>query len=237
MPLEEQVVHTSIKDIDGPTGSCWLSWVLMKPFFTVIICVYNRAELLPRAFDSLLAQNESDWEAVVVDDASTDGSVEVVQNYASKDRRIRLVTRSENGGTSAARNTGIDAAKGLFVTFLDSDDEYEPDHLWSRRQMLIENDPVVFLHGGLRIVGDPWVPDRLDSSKKIHIDNCVVGGTFVIRRDVLDSLGGFDDVDYGDDAMFYDRATKAGVTIAQTEHPSYVYYRDTPNQATSTHGT
>ncbi len=235
MPLDEHVVHTSINDIVGCCAPCGLSSVLMKPFFTVIICVFNRAELLPRALDSLLAQTEEDWEALVVDDASTDNTAQVVQNYATNDRRITLLTRDVNGGTSAARNTGILSANGLFLTFLDSDDEYETDHLASRRQMLVENDFVTFLHGGVRIVGDPWIPDRNDTSQKIHIDNCVVGGTFVVRRDTMDTLGGFDEVEYADDALLFERAEQLGITIAKTEHASYVYHRDTPGQLTSTY--
>lgn len=103
--------------------------------------------------------------------------------------------------------------------------------------MLLENDHVRFIHGGVTIVGDPYVVDMYDSSKKVHIDDCIVGGTFVIRRDVFDEIGFFDEVDYADDTLFYNRAGEEGLVIAKTDHPSYIYHRDTPDQATSTHGT
>ena len=207
--------------------------MLMRPFFSVIICAFDRAGLLPRALDSLLAQSEQDWEAVVVDDGSTDATPEVVQNYADRDPRIRLVQHAENRGVSAARNTGIENSSGLFVTFLDSDDEYAPDHLASRHAMLLDNDSVRLLHGGVKIIGDPFVIDKDDPSRKIHLDECIIGGTFVVRRDVFEEVGGFGDVQYADDTLFFERAAEAGIPIMQTDHPSYIYYRNVPDQLTS----
>ena len=207
----------------------------MRPFFSVIICVYNRATLLPRALDSLLAQTELDWEAIVVDDGSTDGTLQVVQNYTRQHPRIRSITRTENGGVSAARNSGVEAATGLFVTFLDSDDAYEPDHLASRKAMLLSHDTTRFLYGGVRVIGDPYVIDKDDPTQRIHVDDCIVGGTFVIRRDVFDVVGGFDSVQYADDALFFERVVEAEIPIMHTDHPSYIYHRDTPNQMTSTY--
>ena len=200
------------------------------------MCTYDRADRLPRAVASLQAQTEQDWELVVVDDASSDATPTVVGDLLKVDPRIRYLRRDANGGTAAARNSGIDAAKGLFVTFLDSDDEYAPDHLATRKQMLVENDQVLFLHGGVEVIGDPWVVDKDDATKKIHVDDCVVGGTFVIRRDVLHALGPFPVGMYGDDAEYHARAINAGITIAKTDHPSYRYYRNVSGQVTSTHG-
>lgn len=207
--------------------------MIRQPFFSVIVCTYQRAALLPRALDSLLAQTETDWEAVVVDDGSTDDSVSVVQKYALADARIRLITQ-EHRGLSASRNHAIDQAKGLFVTFLDSDDTYEPDHLAMRRQILIEYPMIDLLHGGCRVIGQSTVADRTDPAKLIDIADCVVGGTFVFRRDRLVQLGGFRDLPYADDADLYDRAEAAGFTIGRTDHASYVYYRDTPDSLCST---
>lgn len=170
---------------------------------------------------------------MVIDDASTDDTPLVVQKYTSNDQRIRLIQRSAKGGIATARNHGIRESRGLFVTFLDSDDEYDADHLSSRRQMLLDNDNVQMLHGGYRVVGSPWVVDKDDPSRMIHIENCVVGGTFVIRRDVFEQIGDFDDGKYADDALFYERATKAAVSIGRTDHASYVYYRDRFDQLTS----
>jgi len=205
----------------------------MLPFFSVILCTYNRATLIERALDSLLLQVETDWEAVIVDDGSTDATGMIVQKYASEDARISIVTHTDNRGVAAARNTGVAHAKGLFVTFLDSDDEYAADHLSSRKRMLLDNDNIVLLHGGFTLIGDPWVVDMYDPTHRIHIDECVVGGTFVIRKDVFGLIGGFDEGAYGDDALFYARASDHGLAIGKTDHPSYIYYRDRDDQLTS----
>lgn len=98
----------------------------MQPLVSVIIPSYNRAHMLPRAIESLIRQTHENWEALIVDDASTDNTSEVVENYIAKDKRIHFYPLTKNGGACIARNVGIEHAKGSFVTFLDSDDEYFP---------------------------------------------------------------------------------------------------------------
>lgn len=207
-----------------------------RPFFSVIMCTYQRAALLPRAIESLLAQDETDWELVVVDDGSTDDTAELVQRYGSLSSDIRYVWHS-NRGTGMSRNVGLMVSAGLFVTFLDSDDEYRKGHLSSRKQMLLDNPNVEFLHGGVEVIGNPWVPDKDDPTQFVHINECVVGGTFVIRRDVLMNLGGFEPVRFADDAMLHRQASAEGVVIATTDYATYVYHRDTPDSLCNTYGT
>ena len=96
--------------------------------FSVIIPVYNVESYLRECLDSMLAQTCGDWEAVCVDDGSTDGSGAILSDYASRDSRFRVVAQP-NGGLSAARNTGLDHAQGDCILFLDSDDWLEPDTL------------------------------------------------------------------------------------------------------------
>jgi len=210
--------------------------LMQVPFFSVIMCTYQRAALIPRAIDSLLAQTETDWELLVVDDGSTDDTEHIVQKYGAMDRRIRYI-RQDHGGSARARNTGIDVAQGLFVTFLDSDDEYSLDHLASRRTMLLSHPSIQLLHGGVTIIGDEYVIDKNDPSVKIHLSECVVGGTFIVRRSVFQDIGGFDLVPYAEDALFFERASTKGIAIAQTDHPTYIYHRDSPDALTVTYGT
>lgn len=97
------------------------------PYFSIVIPLYNREKEIPRAINSCLGQGFRDFEVVVVDDASTDRSVEVVGSFG--DPRIRLVQHAVNRGVSPARNTGVDASTGEWILFLDSDDELLPDAL------------------------------------------------------------------------------------------------------------
>ena len=88
---------------------------------SVVIPVYNAADLLPRAVGSVMMQDFSDYELILVDDGSTDGSYEVCDDLAANDMHIRVIHK-KNGGVSSARNAGIMAAKGEFVMFIDADD-------------------------------------------------------------------------------------------------------------------
>jgi glycosyltransferase involved in cell wall biosynthesis len=103
------------------------------PHFSVVIPVYNRADALAVALNSVLAQSEQDFEIIVIDDGSMDQPQPVVEQFA--DPRIRFV-RQDNRGGSAARNAGIDRARGRFIAFLDSDDRFLPDHLATMRRLL-----------------------------------------------------------------------------------------------------
>ena len=97
-----------------------------NPLVSVIIPVYNAEKYLRRGMDSLLAQTCGDWEAVCIDDGSTDGSAAGLEEYAARDARFRVL-RQENSGVSVARNRGIREARGAWVTFLDADDWFSPE--------------------------------------------------------------------------------------------------------------
>ena len=94
----------------------------MTPKITVILPVHDRADVLPRAIGSVLGQELRDFELIVIDDGSTDGSAEVAQSFG--DERIRLIRLDGNRGGNVARNEGIRAATAPLIAFLDSDDRY-----------------------------------------------------------------------------------------------------------------
>lgn len=97
------------------------------PAITVVLPVFNRAQVVSRAIESVLAQSFDDFELIVVDDGSSDGTPALLAQQS--DFRIRVITVPENGGACAARNLGIEAASGDLVCFLDSDDVYLPSKL------------------------------------------------------------------------------------------------------------
>lgn len=92
--------------------------------FSIVIPVYNVEHYLRECLDSVLSQTYSDWEAICVNDGSTDGSSAILEEYAAKDSRFRMVSQ-KNAGTAAARNTGLKVANGDYIFFLDSDDWIE----------------------------------------------------------------------------------------------------------------
>jgi glycosyltransferase involved in cell wall biosynthesis len=95
---------------------------------SVIIPVYNAADFLSRAVGSVLMQEFDDFEVILVDDGSTDGSAAICDEFAAHDERVRVIHK-ENGGVSSARNAGLDAAHGEFVMFVDADDAIKDDSL------------------------------------------------------------------------------------------------------------
>ena len=101
---------------------------MMRRFLSIIVPVYNVSNYLCNCLDSIISQSYSDFECILVDDGSTDGSGSICDEYAEKDSRIR-VFHKENGGVSSARNLGLDNALGEWVYFVDSDDQVLPGGL------------------------------------------------------------------------------------------------------------
>lgn len=97
------------------------------PSVSVITTAYNAERFIGRAIETVLQQTHTDWEIIVVDDASTDATVSVVQKYT--DPRIRLLQHTRNLGPAAGRNRALEVAQGDWITVLDADDEYEPTRL------------------------------------------------------------------------------------------------------------
>ena len=100
--------------------------------------MFNRAAPVRRAIESVLAQTCQDFEIIVVDDGSTDGTAAAVETFA--DRRITLIRHEQNRGGSAARNTGIRASSAAYVAFLDSDDEWLPTKLERQLEVFERSD-------------------------------------------------------------------------------------------------
>lgn len=193
-------------------------------FFTVVVCTYNRDKILPRALNSLTKQKFKDFEVIVVDDGSSDRTFSVVKEYRNL-LNLRYIYQ-QNKGLSLARNVGGFSANGVYITFLDSDDEYKSHHLASRYKILSENQNIDLLLGGVEVVGNNLVPDANNPDSLIEISNCVVGGTFFIKKEFFRKLEGFRALDFADDYDFYKRAVAEKANIVEVQLPSYIYYRD-----------
>lgn len=121
--------------------------------FSIILPVFNREAALPYAIESVLAQDFADWELVIVDDASTDGTFGVCEGYAMRDPRIRVLQCEVNKGPSGARNLALGAVQGERIMFLDSDDVIAADLLSSVDEVLREDDPDLVVFGSF-----VWLP-------------------------------------------------------------------------------
>ena len=116
------------------------------PKVSIIVPVYNVEKYIHRCVDSILSQTFTDWECILVDDGSPDGSGVICDEYAAKDARI-LVIHKDNGGVSSARNVGIKRATGEWITFVDSDDYLDEDSLCSMVELTKHYDSDLFCFG------------------------------------------------------------------------------------------
>lgn len=111
----------------------------IMPFFSIIIPVYNVAPYLRECLDSVLAQTFTDWEAICVDDGSSDGSGAILDEYAARDERFRVIHQA-NAGVSVARNVALGLVCGMYVCFIDGDDVVLPWHLFLVNELICRLD-------------------------------------------------------------------------------------------------
>lgn len=136
---------------------------------SIIIPVYNAEKTLCRCIDSILAQSLAEFEAIFVDDCSTDGSAAIIAEYARRDARIRLVSLKKNGGAGNARNVGIEHARGDYLSFVDSDDTIAPDFLELLFKKADETKAEVVRGAHLTIIGNDF--NNAVSVNKMHHQN------------------------------------------------------------------
>lgn len=164
-----------------------------NPKISVIIPIHNRSEDLRRSVPSVLAQTERSFELLIIDDASTEDLSVVINQF--DDSRIKLVRNSKKGNAASVRNTGIELSTGQFIAFLDSDDEWFPEHLSSRISYLDEHsaDGVygsVFVFDGTT---DTFVLSKNKREKQHPADYLLSGGsiptpTWVMRSEAAKKI-------------------------------------------------
>lgn len=172
----------------------------MLSLVSVIIPVYNRENTIQRAVDSVLNQTYTDIEVLVIDDGSTDNSVQMLDKYKNDDR-VKVFCQKTNQGANAARNRGIMEAKGEYIAFHDSDDEWLPEKLEKQLKHMEEgNFDVSFCafkrHYDEAVQIIPDISQKLSSKEireKLKKGNIIGTPTLVIHRKVIQTVGMFDE--------------------------------------------
>lgn len=196
----------------------------ITPQISIILPVFNRAEIFKRALNSVLNQTYTDYEIIIINDGSTDDLHEKISDYLKYNYRLKYYYHS-NSGTVISLNKGISLAEGRFITFLDSDDEYMRNHLESRVNYMNNNPDVDLIHSDAHLIGDKadfWVPDARNPGKLIHINECIIGATFFGKREVFYEK--FNEV-YSYDSEFIRRISNK-YNIRKINNPTYIYYRN-----------
>jgi glycosyltransferase involved in cell wall biosynthesis len=202
------------------------------PLVSVVIPTYNHARVLGRALASVVAQTVRDWEAIVVNNHSTDDTRAVVERIG--DPRIGLVDYANHGVIAASRNEGIRRARGRYVAFLDSDDEWMPEKLEACLALM---HPEVGLVGHGELWRDAAGHDRpmvYGPAERTTYDallwrgNCISTSAVVVRTDALRAVGGFDEdpaIVTTEDYDLWLRLAHAGVRMAFTPRMLGVFHR------------
>jgi glycosyltransferase involved in cell wall biosynthesis len=220
-----------------------------RPVVSVVVPTYNREGLLPISVNSVRGQTFQDWELLIVDDRSTDGTKALVESWAREDSRIRYVPNTRAKGPSGARNQGIDEARGKYVALLDSDDEWLPCHLaasvsyfdtYPDRVDCVSADAI----RKVRATGEVYQQPGLNLSKIRHerlgeaylLDPPTVfaaglGGftlvtqTLVMKREVVEKVRFAEDLLPGPEDIFFQwELAYGGVRMAYLPEPHVVYW-------------
>ncbi|MEM1048241.1 MAG: glycosyltransferase [Pseudomonadota bacterium] len=198
--------------------------------FSVVIPLYNKADLIERTVRSVLGQTCQDFEIVIVDDGSSDDYESALS--AIEDTRIRVI-RQENQGAGAARNRGVDEATGRYIAFLDSDDMFLPHHLETMAGLLegTENTvvyaPVIVDRGADRRTVKPYRGIRRDENMATYLicdRGFVQSSGLVVPRDLALNVRYRPDVGFGDDTDYAIRLQLAGYTFRMASKPSVIWH-------------
>lgn len=193
------------------------------PACSIILPTFNRASTLQRAIDSVFAQTCTDWELVVVDDGSTDETHKVLEEYTKrKDSRFHFLIQ-KNCGRIQARNNGFEKTTSEIITFLDSDDWYDPNHLQNNLALFATGNYDLML-GVPTILGEEYVLDMERPLQKIHLRECAMWPTFFVKRPVFKTVK-VRDVPFAEDYFFYRDVLAQKFVTKKISMPTYYYNR------------
>ena len=195
---------------------------------SVLMTVFNTDFFYTkRAIDSVLQQDFQDFELIIIDDGSKENNRESLLNYVEKYEKKISYIRHSNRGQSESINRGVLYSQGEYITIIDSDDEYKPNHLSTCLREINEMD--LICSNSETIVdseNDYYVSDKNDLTKLIHLDEVILFGTLFGRKKVFTSIDF--KTGFAADSDFYERATQL-FRVKKLDLRTYVYHRNIPN--------
>jgi len=192
---------------------------------SIIVPIYNTEAYLPACIDSLLGQTETDLQLILVDDASTDSSLAVAKKYAERDKRIMLLCQP-HAGQSAARNLGMQHAKGEYITFVDADDALEPE--WCARHLAAIEGVDYVQSGYKRIQNSEIRSQKYPMNRWQFTSPCMR----LYRREAIEGMRFAEGVIY-EDVRFSINLWLSGATCRMIDYAGYLYTLN-PKSTTAT---
>lgn len=204
--------------------------------FSVVIPLYNKEKYINRAINSILEQSFQNFEIIIVDDGSTDSSMDEVKKF--DDPRIHLIAQ-KNAGVSAARNKGIEEAKNEYIAFLDADDEWLPDYLKLQYEMIKKFSEcdlfaTSYFVNRQGVTTEPKLSSMPFEKEGIIDYFCIAyqsdppvwTSAVIVRKDALQSIGGFSvGITSGEDLVTWAKLATKG-KVAYLKQPQSIYYVD-----------
>lgn len=209
------------------------------PVISVIMPVYNAGSYLREAIDSILSQTFSDFEFIIINDGSTDGSDQIICSY--KDERIRYVRNEGNKGLISSLNRGIDEANGTYIARMDSDDISFPER-FEKQVLFLEKNDVAVLATRVKLIeanGKP-LPDWKEDCENVAVsqikqflrrDNCIAHPSVMGKKTLFQQYRYQHNQKYSEDYDLWLRLLADGHRIAKLEEP-LLYYRILPTSVT-----
>lgn len=194
------------------------------PEISVILPTYNRAKYLVKCIETVLNQTFQNWELIIVDDGSSDETFNRINPLLMDSDKIRYL-KHKNRKLGYTKNAGIQASFGQYITFIDSDDQYKPEHLASRLDYMKSHPELDLIEGGFDADDDIWLADYYHPDQLINLKDCILGPTFFGKRHVFFQLNGFLPLTYAEDREFWDRAELQFKTAKLSEPCTYIYTR------------
>jgi len=188
-----------------------------NPLVSVVMLSYNTKQFLPLAIESILQQSYTNFELIIVEGHSTDGSLDIINQYIEKDSRIRLVYDSGEG-IGAALNTGCKVARGELIARMDSDDISFPDRFEREVDFLHKNLDYVLVSGAVQYINEegksigrsfPCTNNKVLKSS-LKYSSMIVHPMVMLRKEAYNRSGGYINAKIGEDRIFWSRMAKCG---------------------------
>ena len=196
------------------------------PEISIVLPVYNGEKYLRKSIDSVIAQTFKDWELIIVDDCSSDSSPEIMEEYACRDKRIKVIHNLINKKLPETLNIGFRSANGKYLTWTSDDNQYRPEALSKMFGYLSKNNSVPMVRADMSIVdenGNLIVVQDSYQNKALYYRN-TIGACFLYKREVLDSVGEYDkDLFLVEDYDYWFRISKRYGEIASLNEDLYIY--------------
>jgi glycosyltransferase involved in cell wall biosynthesis len=214
----------------------------MSPAVSIVLPVHDAAPSLPAALTSLVQQRETDWELLAIDDGSTDGSLEILQTLARRDRRVHVLARPHQG-LVAALTAGIEKARGVLVARMDADDVCDPGRLASQRHFLDDHPAVGLVATRVAFGGDPvaqagyarhvaWTNTLVTHAAIAaarFVESPLVHPSVMFRRDLVALHGGYTDGPFPEDYELWLRWLDRGVRMEKLP-AVFLRWNDSPGR-------